>query len=172
MDTSTTDPDTIPLKKYIKTKRLLGQKRLTEVARRLELEGRPFKYAFNGKVEKLTNHLQTQKDDIQLRTDKKEYLLHFAVLGNQIDIVVLLVDEFGAEVDTPDRDGMILRDLLILLGLTPFHVACMFGRVVIADFLLKAGAYVNHLDNSRVHPIMKGFFDYFWLMLSCVVGEL
>ena len=62
--------------------------------------------------------------------------LHLAAKYNQIDMFEMIIDD--------EYDANLLNDE----GYTPFHVACLHGRVKIAEFMMKKSAELN-IDLSK-----------------------
>jgi ankyrin repeat protein len=84
--------------------------------------------------------------------------LHYAASRGHYDIVELLLDEVGAEVDPLNNEKE-----------TPLLKACFGGHLKVAQLLIQRGANVNHRDKegwSSLHnSVSKGYFELVsWLV--------
>ena len=67
--------------------------------------------------------------------------LHYAVLGNRIDMVGFLLDQ-GADVNAKDNDAA-----------TPLHWAAWKGDAAVAELLITRGANVNTTNERGMTPL-------------------
>jgi len=75
----------------------------------------------------------------------KQSLLHLVVKQNKPQLVSILLDTPGIEVDTPDLNDW-----------TPLHVAVQCGFVDIALELIKRGANPTSKNNKGLTPFLLG----------------
>lgn len=91
----------------------------------------------------LVHHILSQlynqdEKDFMLHTVDFQGLspLHYAVLDNNINMVIFLLHELARS------------DLKNLNGDTPLHIACLYGYEEIVDLLLKSNASMVHVSNN------------------------
>lgn len=127
-----------------------------------------------GKSEELKGELEESKDDINIRDNSNNYLIQYAIVLNNIDIVKILINK-NVKLDVVDEDKRcllyvpikygyydILEELLIYNqnmvgisiidikdkdGYTPLHYAIVYDNIKMVKLLLYYGADVNIKNN-------------------------
>ena len=99
--------------------------------------------AEGGDLDALKALLQGDPSLIQAKEWGSLTLLHLAVLHNQKETVVFLLDK-GAEVNAKSS-----------LGITPLHEAAQNGNKEIAEILVAHGASINAVDDKGWTPLVR-----------------
>ncbi len=99
--------------------------------------------AEGGDLNKLKALVQKDPNLIQAREWGSLTLLHLAVLHNQKETVVFLLDK-GATVEVKSS-----------LGITPLHEAAQNGNKEIMEMLLAHGAGINAVDDKGWTPLVR-----------------
>src|SRR6266480_3530899 len=99
--------------------------------------------AEGGDLDTLKTLLQKDPRLIQAREWGNLTLLHLAVLHNQKETAVFLLDK-GAEVNAKSS-----------LGIAPLHEAAQNGNKEIAEILLAHGANINAVDDQGWTPLVR-----------------
>eukprot|EP01083_Nonionella_stella_P066618 175605_1 len=100
-----------------------------------------FHWSSQGDVEKVRQCIASGID-VNSIDDSKMTPLHWAADSGHKDLVILLLDEFGASVDLKDADGC-----------TPLAYACSCDHTEVAQILLKHNADISICDNEGLTPL-------------------
>lgn len=85
--------------------------------------------------------LKARPDNVNEKNEDLFSPLHWAVLGEQLDIVKMLVSS-GAHINAKTISNE-----------TPLHFAALVGSTPITDFLIKNGAFIDPLNNFNGTPL-------------------
>ena len=86
-----------------------------------------------------------------VNSKRQETLLNRAVIGGQLDMCKLLIEEYKADVNLSDTNGR-----------TPLHIASIFGHVEVCKFLCKHVMDKNTLDYNGKTPLDLAFSERNW----------
>ncbi|CAH6421419.1 Ankyrin repeat protein [uncultured virus] len=140
-----------------------------------------FDLAKNNKWEEFNNILKTKENlDVNLRDDSNNYLIHYAIIQNNYDSLLLLIEK-GSNIDIIDQDGksilfipikynyeniikllitsnnkkigISLLDLKDKLNNIPLHYAINYKNIAAINLLLEAGSNVNDSDNAGFNSL-------------------
>lgn len=104
-----------------------------------------FEYAQNGDISHLSEFLQNGMS-INYRSSDKSNLLHYSVLGNQINTAKFLIDN-EIEINIENEKGV-----------SPLHIAFENGNIEIASLLLLNHADISIKDNILFNNILFSMF--------------
>ncbi|UYV70654.1 hypothetical protein LAZ67_8000179 [Cordylochernes scorpioides] len=105
----------------------------------VETQKRMFEALQEGDMEKLASCLK-EGADLNARSINARTTLHFAALGQSLEIVKFLLDQ---NIDPKAQDAS---------GQSPLHLAALKGSSMLVEFLLKKGLDVNCVDNYGKTP--------------------
>lgn len=103
-----------------------------------------FKYVIRGNNE--YNILDEYIHDIHKTTIFRSSILHFAIIGDNIDTIKYLIEK-GAKINTRN-----------MFGETPLHWCCKQGNLNVLKLLIQKGADLNVVDydgNSLLHWVAE-----------------
>ena len=86
-----------------------------------------------------------------VNSERQKTVLNGAVFGGNLDMCKLLIEEYKADVNLSDINGI-----------TPLHIASYFGHLEICKFLCKHVMDKNTLDNNGKTPLDLAFSERKW----------
>ena len=84
-------------------------------------------------------------------SEKQKTVLYAAVFGGNLDMCKLLIEEYKADVNLSDINGI-----------TPLHIASYFGHLEVCKLLCKHVTDKNPLDNTGKTPLDLAFSERKW----------
>ena len=102
----------------------------------------PFMAAEEGRLEVLKTKIEGGFDKESKNQPKGQTILHYAAMGNQIEVMKYLLEEIHCKVDPRDKEGK-----------TPLAKAAKKGKYEAVVFLYRHGADLNSGSNMNWYPI-------------------
>ena len=106
--------------------------------------------AMNGNLEVFRSFMSFMAYNF-VDSEKQKTVLYAAVFGGNLDLCKLLIEEYKADVNLSDINGI-----------TPLHIASYFGHLEVCKLLCKHVTDKNPLDNTGKTPLDLAFSERKW----------